>query len=79
MRSENAEVEDGEETEIELEIDVSTSRTTPIYQYICPGCGNSFNYPARFTTSIPPYVVDGCPFCGYLFWEGLSGEDSTTE
>lgn len=54
------------------EIDVTTAEMGPIYHYVCPACSESFNYPAKFTTSIPPFVVDGCPFCGHLFLEGLN-------
>ena len=57
----------------ELEaVNITTASMGPIYQHICPECHEDFNYPAKFTTSMPPFVVDGCPFCGHLFLEGLN-------
>ena len=54
------------------EIDVTTASSESLYYYVCPNCNNGFNYPAKFTTSTPPFVHDGCPLCGHIFMEGLN-------
>jgi hypothetical protein len=44
-----------------IQLDLTT-REEFIHQ--CPKCEGRFNYPARGTTSTPPFIYDMCPFCG---------------